>query len=64
MTVRRQTQTILPTGSADDLPDLPGRARADRETEAAQVVKMTFAADSGVMEHERQNDVSPQEQAG
>jgi hypothetical protein len=27
-------------------------------------VKMTFAADSGVMEHERQNDVGPQEQAG
>jgi hypothetical protein len=27
-------------------------------------LKMTFAADSGVMEHERQNDVGPQEQAG
>jgi hypothetical protein len=31
---------------------------------AAQAVKMTFAADSRVMEHERQNDVGPQEQAG
>jgi hypothetical protein len=64
MTVGRQTQTILRTGVADDLPDLPGRSRADRETEAAQAVKMTFAADSGVMEHGRQNDVGPQEQAG
>jgi hypothetical protein len=36
----------------------------DRETEAARAVKMTFAADSGVMEHERQNDVGPQEQTG
>ena len=34
------------------------------ETEAAQAVKITFAAASGVMEHKRQNDVHPQEQAG